>query len=176
MSIQYLQDLVVVVDMDDLMDSVKEFGGDHLLVAALIEHLREAKPVRRVLRRIHAIVGAAGIGEPILWELRRLRVDVHIARGGRPDCSVFLHAHRAAESCDVVGLIVAKDSYLPLLRHIKELGARVELHAGPSSNPALYPAADEVVALPSAVAECQSHGAHLVPTEPALRAYAATGG
>ncbi len=152
MTIPYTQDLSVVIDVDDLYAAVREFGGAELSVLALIEHLRQARPtVRRVLRRIHAVFGAKEVSDDILVELRRHQVDLHFGSAGRPDVSVFAHAHRATETSDVVALIVGKKSYLPLLRHIKEHGARVELHAGPSANPALFPAADGVIALPSTI-------------------------
>jgi hypothetical protein len=148
MLIPYLQDLSVIIDVDDLYAAVREFRGSEFSVSALIDHLRQAKPTfRRTLRRIHAVIGAERVREDILSELRRHGVDLHFGSAGRPDVSVFLYAHRAAISDDVVGLIASKKSYLPLLRHIKEQGARVELHASPAADPALFPAADEVVAL-----------------------------
>ncbi|MGE3279579.1 MAG: NYN domain-containing protein [Alphaproteobacteria bacterium] len=153
MSIPYSQDLSIVIDIDDLYAAVREFGGSEFSVSALIDHMRQAKPtVRRTLRRIHAVFGAEQVREEMLLELRRHGVDLHFSNGGRPDVSVFLYAHRAAMANDVVGLIASKISYLPLLRHIKEQEARIELHVSPAANSALFPAADEVVALPLTIA------------------------
>lgn len=150
--IAFSQDMTALIDMDDLLANVREFGGNQPDVSALIGHLRKEKPVRRVLRRIHTVMGAERPAEQIMSDLYRLRADIHFSNDGRPDCLLFAHAVRATESSDVIALLIGKAGYLPAIRYLKEVGCRVELHVGPNAERALFPAADEIVALPEGIA------------------------
>jgi NYN domain len=147
----YQQDISVVIDWDDLVRAVHEFGGGAVNVAALVTLLRAPKPIARVLRRIHVIVGVEALSAPVEILLRQVRADIHRSHDGRPDCLFAVHAMRSAERSDVVTLLISKSGYLPLLRELKSMGCRVELLAGPNVDPALLPAADEVNGLPGAI-------------------------
>ncbi len=153
---EYRQDMIAIIDLDDLAESVREFGGIKLDMKALVDHLLAPKPVKRVLRRIHVIVGAEQLAPDVEAFLRQIRSDIHFSNDGRPDCLVFVHAHRAAEITDVVALVVGKAGYLPLVRHLKTMGCRAEIHVGPSVHGGLLAPADEVIALPVTIAVPQS--------------------
>src|SRR5258708_21902041 len=135
---EFVQDMAVVSEFDSVMDAVRGMGTAHIDLTRFLAHFRiEKRGIRRVLRRVHIIVGSEKIEPNVRDELLSAGADLHFASGGRADCLIFDHAHHMAELVDVLALLVTDRGYLPLIRHVKQLGCRLELHALPNSDPSL---------------------------------------
>jgi NYN domain-containing protein len=149
-------DVAVIIDLDAIIQGLRDLGEDGISADALLDHLSRARGTDRVLRRVHVIVGREQPDEALLANLQRTGVDVHFAREGRPDCKVFATAVEMADCHDVIALCVASGAYVPLLRHLESLGNRIELHVLPNVDPKMLPVADVVIALPTTIAlrEC----------------------
>lgn len=143
----YRQAICTVVNYDDAVRAFREVGAEDVDVKILLQHFHRAAGPNRDIHRTHVIVGAEPLSQRARADFAAVHADIHTANNGRPDCLVFTHAARAAESYDAVGVLVTGAGYLPMLRHIKSLGARAELHVLPTIDEALIAAADVRFAL-----------------------------
>ena len=143
-----IQSKAIVLNYPAVANCIARLGGSETNPRKLVAELsRERQGIRRVIRQIHIITDAAGLPPNIRDEFVRAGANIHTAHGDRTECLTYFHAERMADIFDVVALIVDDSGYLPLIRRMKALGTSVELHAMPSADPALFPAADEVVGL-----------------------------
>ena len=143
----YRQSICNVVNYDDAVRAFREVGAEDVDVDGLLRHFARAAGTNRDIHRTHVILGAEPLSQLAQSAFSVVHADFHTANNGRSDCLVFTHAARAAETYDAVGVLVTDAGYLPMLRHIKSLGARAELHVLPTIDEALIAAADARFAL-----------------------------
>lgn len=142
------EDKAIVLNYSAIRSCVFACGGEEPDIRLLLSlHLQRERFPHRVLRQIHVIVDACGLPRRAHEEFVKVGATIHLANGLQTECLTFLHAARMAEVCDVVSLFVTDSGYLPLVRHMKSLGARVELYGVWNSDDSLFPAADEVIAV-----------------------------
>jgi hypothetical protein len=137
----------IIINYPEVAACVRELGGIEVKVPNLLSELQLDRCVRRVVHQIHVVADSAGLCGDIHNEFVKAGANIHRANAERTDCLVFLHAQRMAELFDVVAIVVADAGFLPLLRHMKTLGCRVELHVLPTADSTLLWAADERVGL-----------------------------
>lgn len=137
-----------LINYTDIAKCIADLDGDELAVPRLFAELRRQRnDLEQVVRQVHVITDSEGMPDNLRTQFIRAGATIHKSNGLRTEALTTVKALRLAEQFDVVTLVVADAGYLPLIREMKYMGARVELHAMPSADPALFPAADEVVGL-----------------------------
>lgn len=137
-----------LINYTAISDCIADHGGLELVVPKFFDEIRRARnDLKPVVRQVHVITDSEGMPDHIRNQFIRAGATIHKSNGLRTEALTAIHGLRLADHFDVVTLVVADAGYLPLIREMKVLGARVELHAMPSADPVLFPAADEVVGL-----------------------------